>query len=419
MSRRTKKNIGLIGLGIIGSRVSEVLRRKGFHVFVWNRTPRPVPNFVGAPAELAEMCDYLQIFVSDDEALLHVAKQLSPGLGPRHLVLAHSTVAPHSMRAAAEIIELRGARFIEAPFTGSKEAAEKGELVYYIAGDQAALREARPILEASGKQVIEIGEVGQATAIKIATNMVTAASIQAAAEALALVQTAGVSREKFAEAMQGNASNSTTLSNKLPKMIEGNFETHFSVKHMLKDMQIANRLGLSNHLELGVSSVARDRLLEQMQRGHGEEDYSAVVRKYFPDISPRLSEEADLELFGPREVAAPPPEETLVHHDDQANKTTESVPERMEQTLSAEVETAPVAVGPIGAAESKGELFEQNHAEEPSLEPASAPSSEVTAQETSSSEVTEKETPSSEVTEQESRHQRGFFGRFLRRASNF
>src|SRR5436309_7945888 len=170
MARRTRKNVGVIGLGIIGSRVADNLRRLGFHVFVWNRNPRPVPNFVGAPAELAEMCDFVQIFVSDDDALLEVAKQLSPGLAARHVVLAHSTVAPHSMCAAAEIVERRGARFIEAPFTGSKEAAEKGELVYYVAGDEAALREARPVLEASGKEVMEIGEVGQATAIKVATN---------------------------------------------------------------------------------------------------------------------------------------------------------------------------------------------------------------------------------------------------------
>ena len=131
---------------------------------------------------------------------------------------------------------------------------------------------------------MEIGTVGQATAIKLATNMVTAASIQAAAEALALVQSSGVPLEKFTSAMQGNASNSTVLSMKLPKMINGDFEPHFSVKHMLKDMQIASRLGLSHHLELGVSAAARDRLLEQMQRGHGDDDYSIVVRKYFPEV---------------------------------------------------------------------------------------------------------------------------------------
>ena len=297
MSRRKRKNVGVIGLGIIGSRVTEVLRQKGFHVFVWNRTPRPVPNFVGGPAELAEMCDFVQLFVSDDDALLQVAEDLVPGLAPRHIVLAHSTVAPHSMQRAAQIVESRGARFIEAPFTGSKTAAEKGELVYYVAGDDAALREARPILEASGKEVMVIGEIGQATVIKIATNMVTAASVQAAAEALALIRAVGLPMEKFVEAMRSNASHSATLALKLPKMIEANFEPHFSMKHMLKDVQIASRLGLSNQLELGVTTVARDRLLEQMQRGYRDDDYSAIARKYFADVQPAGGEQANLELF--------------------------------------------------------------------------------------------------------------------------
>ena len=297
MTHRMRKNVGVIGLGIIGSRVAAHIREKGFHVFVWNRTLRRVPNFVGTPAEIAEMCDYLQIFVSDDDALLEVTNQLASALAPRHIVLAHSTVSPHSMRAAAEIVERRGARFIEAPFTGSKVAAEKGELLYYVAGDDAALREARPILEASSKEIMVIGEIGQATAVKIATNMVTAASVQAAAEALALVQTVGLPLEKLVEAMRGNASHSATLAMKLPKMIEANFEPHFSLKHMLKDMQIASRLGLSHYLELAVTGATRERLLEQMQRGYGDDDYSAVARKYFPDVRPASCEEADLELF--------------------------------------------------------------------------------------------------------------------------
>ena len=239
------------------------------------------------------MCDYVQIFVSDDDALLQTVQQFSGTLTPRHLVIAHSTVAPNSMRTAAEIVERRGARFVEAPFTGSKVAAEKGELVYYVAGTDAALREAHPILEASGKEIIEIGEVGQATGIKIATNMVTAASVQAAAEALGIVRALGLPLEKFVRAMKDNASYSAALAMKMPKMIERNFEPHFSVKHMLKDMQIANDLGSSHYLELGVTAAARDQLLEQMQWGYGDEDYSAVARKYLPDNGLAAPEEAE------------------------------------------------------------------------------------------------------------------------------
>jgi 3-hydroxyisobutyrate dehydrogenase-like beta-hydroxyacid dehydrogenase len=296
MARRIRKNVGVLGLGIIGSRVADNLRERGFHVFVWNRNPRPVPNFVGAPAELAEMCDHIQIFVSDDDALIDVIRQMAPALGPRHIVIAHPTVAPHSMRSAADLVERRGARFVEAPFTGSKLGAEKGELVFYVAGDEVALREARPILEASAKEIIEMGEIGQATVVKLATNIATAAGVQALAEGLALVNHAGIPAEKFVAALQNNASYSKTLAMKLPKMIENNFEPHFALKHMLKDMKIASQLGLSHHLELAVTTAARDRLLEQEQRGFAEEDFSVVARKYFPEMAfPPV--EQDLELF--------------------------------------------------------------------------------------------------------------------------
>lgn len=286
MSRRTEKNVGIIGLGIIGQRVAESARRAGFQVFVWNRTPRPFPNFVGAPAEIAELCDYIQIFVSDDEALIEMVQQMKPSLKAHHVVMAHSTVAPHTMREAAEIVNRRGAQLLDAPFTGSKDAAAKGELVYYIGGDEAAYRRARPVLQASSKEIIEIGEIGQATTIKIATNMITAATVQVAAEALALVHNAGLPLEKFAEAMRGNGSNSGTLTMKLPKMLEGNFEPHFSVKHMLKDVQIASRLARAYGLNLSATEAARDSLVAEARSGRGDYDYSSLVRGFFPDGTP-------------------------------------------------------------------------------------------------------------------------------------
>src|SRR5437773_11439480 len=291
-------NIGVVGLGIIGRGIAGHLRRKGFSVFVWNRSPRPVPNFVGSPGELAGLCNYIQIFVSDDDALLQTVEQLSEKLTPRHVIFAHSTVAPDSMRAAEAVVERRGARFVEACFTGSKGAAEKGELVYYVGGKDEALRDGRPILEVSSKEILHIGPVGQASAIKVATNMITAATIQASAEALALVQAQGLPLEKFVEAMRVNASYSGTLAMKLPKMLERDFEPQFSVKHMLKDMQIASQIALSHYLDLGVTAAARDQLVEQMQWGHGDDDYSSVVRKYLHEPAPTFYEEPQAEEQG-------------------------------------------------------------------------------------------------------------------------
>ena len=287
MARTKSKNVGVIGLGIIGSRIAAALRKRGLNVYVWNRTPRPEQNFVGSPAEVAELCNVVQIFVSDDEALLDIVRQLGPGLTTQHVVTAHSTVSPDTIRAAAEMVHRRGARFLDAPFTGSKVAAEDGQLVYYIGGDDAALRQARPILEASSKEILVIGEIGDATVMKVATNLVTAATAQAAAEALALVRKAGIPAELFSRAMKSNASTSTTLEMKLPKIIEGNFEPHFSVKHMLKDVRIASKLAGQFGLDLPVTEATGEVLLEELKQGRGDADYSSVAQKYFP-VSDKL-----------------------------------------------------------------------------------------------------------------------------------
>jgi 3-hydroxyisobutyrate dehydrogenase-like beta-hydroxyacid dehydrogenase len=389
MSRRTQKNVGIVGLGIIGQRVAATLRRRGFHVFVWNRTPRPFPNFVGSPAEIATLCDFVQIFVSDDEALLEMVQQMKPALSASHVIMAHCTVAPHTMRAAAEIVHRRGARFMDAPFTGSKIAAEKGELVYYIGGDDAAYRRAKPVLEASSKEIIEIGEIGQATTIKLATNMVTAATVQVAAEALALVHNAGMPLEKFAAAMAGNGSNSGTMSMKLPKMIEGDFEPHFSVKHMLKDVLIATRLARSYGLSFGVTETARDSLLQEARRNREDYDYSSMIHSFFPDGPPgtETAEAAQVEeqgsLVGLDEAPAAAVSEEPVVHEEPASVPADE-PRAESKPVIEHLDRA--SVDP--EAESKSEAGERE-----SVAPADAAEPLTLAKEEKAAELRAEETP--------------------------
>ncbi len=370
MSRRTKGIIGVIGLGIIGRRVSEHLRRQGFSVFVWNRTPRPFPNFVGSPAEIAQLTDFIQIFVSDDAALLDIVQQLKMTLKAHHIVMAHCTVAPHTMREAAEIVQRRGAQFLDAPFTGSRLAAEKGELVYYIGGDESAFRRAKPILAASSKEQIEIGEIGQATTIKVATNMITAATVQVAAEALALVQNAGMDPEKFAAAMRGNASNSVTLTMKLPKMIAEDFDPHFSVKHMLKDVEIASRLARSYGISLGATEAARVSLVEEMRLDRGDYDFTSLVRALIPpkkgpeQPEVRVADHPMLDLKDsvPREEAKPLPKQPTMLPE--VLPSVELLPEVKKESFILVPAPEPSLPEPTIAPETKSE-----GAEEPAAEP--------------------------------------------------
>jgi 3-hydroxyisobutyrate dehydrogenase-like beta-hydroxyacid dehydrogenase len=374
---RKSKNVGLIGLGIIGSRIAAVLRKGGFQVFVWNRTPRPEQNFVGSPAEVAELCDLVQLFVADGEALLEMVRQLSPALTAHHVVTAHGTVAPESMRAAAAIVQRRGARFLDAPFTGSKVAAENGQLVYYIGGDEAALKQVRPILEASSKEIVLIGEnIGDATILKVATNLVTAATAQVAAEALALVRRAGVAPELFGKAMKCNASNSTSLEMKVPMMLAGDFEPHFSVKHMLKDVRIGLKLAREFSLDLPVTEVSADMLLDELKRGRGDADYSSVAQKYFPVSSRGAMPEPikRVESFEPLEplpeVKPPEPQPA-----EPVAKLKSTEPQSDEPTAQAKpVEIPPVESAPEQKAPEPKRAEPELETKAPELKPAeSAP----------------------------------------------
>jgi 3-hydroxyisobutyrate dehydrogenase-like beta-hydroxyacid dehydrogenase len=404
----------VLGLGIIGQRVVENLRERGFHVFVWNRTPRPVPNFVGSPAEVAELCDYIQIFVSDDDALLQMVQRMTPNLTANHIVMAHCTVSPDTMRAAAEIVERRNGKLLDCPFTGSKNAAEKGELVYYVGGDEAALAQARPILEASSKEIIEIGKVGDATTIKVATNMITAASVQAAAEALALVSKSGLPPEKFAAAMRNNGSNSSTLDMKLPMMMEGNFEPHFSVKHMLKDVVIATRLARAFGIEFGATDASRHGLTEEMRQGRGDADYSSLFRQYFPAGGPlgaQTNGEEDQPRLAGIDEGKTEPEKVPV-----AVETSAEVPS--EAKSMGEVMPAPVAVEekPEKAAEVGG------HTSGPATLSEAAPAiaaavPTVTATEPKPKEETVLTFPAP-LKEEEVEEPRGLWGGFWRRRTD-
>ena len=280
MEQSGKAVAGVIGLGIIGNRVAANLRRAGYQVWLWNRTLRPEPNFLSSPAEVAESAKHIQIFVANGEALLSVVKAMAPVLTPEHIVMNHATVSPKETLEAAAIVREKHAVFLDAPFTGSRDAAAQGELIYYVAGDPSALTRVRSLLEASSKKILTFGEIGQATVIKIATNVISATAVGALAEALALLHSHGVELNKLSEALESNAARSPVIDMKLPGMIHADFDPRFSLKNMFKDVQIALSAAEDKNLELPTASAFAGTAMAGLQRGWGESDFSVISRFY-------------------------------------------------------------------------------------------------------------------------------------------
>ncbi len=280
MARPAKPNVGVIGLGIIGTRVAANLRKAGNQVWVWNRSPRPEPNFLSSPAEVAESAKIIEIFVSDGPALMDVLTVMSPALGPEHIVVNHSTVAPRETIEAARVVEGRHAKYLDAPFTGSRDAAEAGQLVFYIGGASDTLEKVRPLLEASAKVIVPIGEVGQAAALKIAMNLVAAISVSSFAEALCLLDKSGIPLAKLGEVFPHHIAQSPLVNLKIPGMITGDFDPRFSLKHMFKDVQIALAMAADHGVDLPASAAYAGAAMAGLQNGWGDLDFSVIARHY-------------------------------------------------------------------------------------------------------------------------------------------
>ncbi|MDA8632231.1 NAD(P)-dependent oxidoreductase [Verrucomicrobiales bacterium] len=282
MQKDGRERVGVIGLGIIGSRVAERLRDTDRHLYVWNRSPKLVPNFLSSPAEVARMADTIQLFVTDGEALLDVMDAMQGELSKRHTILCSCTADPQAVVDAYQSAKDAGASFLDAPFTGSRAAAEKGALTYYIGGDTAAFDRARGYLEVSACDFYHCGRVGEASILKIATNMISGTSMEILAEAYGLVSAAGIEPDKLSAALELNACRSPLIETKLASVIARDYDAHFALKNMFKDAQYGLGLGKSLGLELPALSTAASMMFRTMQKDeeNGNLDFSVLAKRF-------------------------------------------------------------------------------------------------------------------------------------------
>lgn len=282
MLGKKRIRVGIIGLGIIGSRIAGHLRNAGFSVPVWNRTPKTEPNFLGSPAEVAEASEIIQLFVADPQAVFEVIDAMAPALTSRHIVVCSSTIGKPAVLEAAKRVQALGARFLDAPFTGTKGAAEKGQLVYYVGGDDATFEAVRPVLEVPSKAIVRMGEIGQAALVKVLTNVISAATIEVLAETMAVLKAEGVDPEVMVKALEHHGIRSGMTDLKFPKLLSGDYEPHFSLKHMLKDVQFGLDMGAELKLDLPVTQATAEAMRQGMSAGWADLDFSVVMKRYIP-----------------------------------------------------------------------------------------------------------------------------------------
>jgi glyoxylate/succinic semialdehyde reductase len=280
--------VGLIGLGIMGSGMAANLLRAGHPLVVYNRTRSKADVLVAngavwaeTPAEVGRQSSVLLTMLARPEAVFETAlgpdgflDQLPAGA----LWVDCSTVNPSfSRRMAAEAKE-RGVRLVDAPVTGSKGAAQAGELVFMVGGDPVDLEEARPYLDVMGKRTVHVGAQGMGASLKIVFNMLVAQAMLSFSEAISLGRALGLSQDTMHDFLIGTLPVAPLIAFKRPKIESGNYEADFPLQLMWKDLHLAALTAYEQGVPLPMANVAKEIYAAAARSGIGDQDMAAIYR---------------------------------------------------------------------------------------------------------------------------------------------
>jgi 3-hydroxyisobutyrate dehydrogenase-like beta-hydroxyacid dehydrogenase len=282
------ERIGFIGLGIMGSRMAANVAKAGYELTVWTHTQGKAQRWasehdataVSTPAAVAARSDIVVSMVVDGaqvESVLCGKDGVLDGAKEGLLCADSSTIAPTDTRRIASRLKERGIAMIDAPVTGSSPRAQAGTLTIMVGGEPADFERAKPLLEVMGELIVHVGELGQGEMLKLINNSLGAANAAAVAEALLLADATGVDLDALVAVTQSGSGASTQMEMKSGPMRAHDYSTLFKTEHLLKDVRLCLEEAQAAGIAFPAAAHARDLLAATMGRGHGADDYAALI----------------------------------------------------------------------------------------------------------------------------------------------
>lgn len=281
------QNVGFVGLGIMGTPMALNLVKAGFNVTVYNRTRskadalgRAGARVAASPAEAARDAEVIVTIVSDTAAMEEVVcgkGGVLETIRSGAVLIDSSTISPTVSRKLACHLAGKGASMLDAPVTGSKHGAEKGELTFMIGGERETLERAMPVLKVLGKKHIYCGQHGLGLAAKLAMNAILATMVEIFSEGFVMAAKAGVPPQTLLEIMQSSLARSGIVDFKAPFVFRGDFTPYFPLKLMHKDLELAMEAAYAQNLTMPATAAVKEVYGAAKAQGHGDLDYAAVI----------------------------------------------------------------------------------------------------------------------------------------------
>ncbi len=286
----SKDVIGFIGTGVMGESMAGHLLAAGYRLHVYTRTRAKAESLISkgaswedGPAAVARKCAVVFTMVgypSDVEEVYFGPAGLIEN-APKGAVLVDTTTSrPDLARRVSEAAAARGVAAIDAPVSGGDIGARNATLTIMVGGDEAAFEAVKPLLDLMGKTVIRQGGPGAGQHTKMANQIAIAGSLLGAVEAMNYAEAAGLDPRRVLQSIGSGSAGSWQLNNMAPRMLDGNFEPGFYVKHFLKDLRIALDAAREMRIELPNLALAERLFAELSAEGLGDKGTHALFLLY-------------------------------------------------------------------------------------------------------------------------------------------
>ena len=281
------KNIGFIGIGLMGFPMAKNLLKAGYKLKVFNRSQDKAERLKEFGADISTSiqdvvnnADIIITMLTDDAAVEKVmsSDEFIKNIKSKATVIDMSSINPIISKKYAEILKKKNINYLDAPVSGGTIGAEEASLAIMVGGEESIFNQCFDLLKILGNPTL-VGPVSSGQISKLANQIIVGITIGAVAEAVTLCEKSGTNPSKMIKALSGGWADSKILQTHGKRMINKDFSPKGKTSTQLKDMTNIINAGKAAELHLPISSLIKEMYKNLVKDGYGNADHSSLYNE--------------------------------------------------------------------------------------------------------------------------------------------
>lgn len=285
-----KATIGFIGTGVMGKSMAQHLLNAGHPLHVYNRTKEKAASLIESGAiwedSVASLAKHVDVVITiigapkDVEEVYFGADGLIENVKPGTYLIDMTTSSPKLAQQIYSAAKEKDLHALDAPVSGGDVGAQQAKLAIMVGGDQAAFAEMLPIFQVMGENIQLLGEAGAGQHTKMVNQITIAPMMVGLCEAIMYMKKASLDPQKVLDTISTGAAGSWTLENYTPRILAGDLDPGFAIKHYIKDLKIALQSAQEMELDTPGLKLALEMYEKLAAKGEGETGIHGLIKYY-------------------------------------------------------------------------------------------------------------------------------------------